>query len=41
MKRDQIVTVHWAQKDYHLPRQDTTTGADRFHDARDRAWTWS
>ena len=32
MKRDAVVTVHWAQKDYRLPRQDTTTGADRFHD---------
>jgi hypothetical protein len=33
MARDQIVTVHWADKNYNLPRQDTTTGADRFHDA--------
>jgi len=33
MKRDQIVTVNWAKKDYKLPRQDTTTGADRFHDS--------
>jgi hypothetical protein len=33
MKRDQIVTVNWAKKDYQLPRQSTTTGADRFHDA--------
>ncbi|WP_153102283.1 hypothetical protein [Paraburkholderia hayleyella] len=32
MKRDQIVTVHWGNKNYHLPRQSTTTGADRFHD---------
>jgi hypothetical protein len=32
MKRDAVVTVNWAQKDYRLPRQDTTTGADRFHD---------
>jgi len=32
MKRDAIVTVNWAKKDYKLPRQDTTTGADRFHD---------
>lgn len=32
MKRDTIVTVNWAKKDYKLPRQDTTTGADRFHD---------
>ena len=29
MKRDQIVTVHWANKNYNLPRQTTTTGADR------------
>ncbi len=33
MKRDQIVTVNWAKKDYQLPRQSTTTGADRFHDS--------
>lgn len=33
MKRDQVVTVNWAKKDYQLPRQDTSTGADRFHDA--------
>ena len=33
MARDQIVTVHWANKNYNLPRQTTTTGADRFHDA--------
>jgi hypothetical protein len=33
MKRDQIVTVHWADKNYNLPREATTTGADRFHDA--------
>ena len=33
MARDQIVTVHWADKNYNLPRQTTTTGADRFHDA--------
>ncbi|HEY1609659.1 MAG TPA: hypothetical protein VGG24_10350 [Paraburkholderia sp.] len=32
MKRDQIVTVHWANKNYNLPREATTTGADRFHD---------
>ena len=32
MKRDQIVTVHWAQKNYKLPRQQTTTGADVFYD---------
>ncbi len=36
MKRDQIVTVRWANKNYSLPRQPTTTGADRFHDARVR-----
>ncbi|MCX4164116.1 MULTISPECIES: hypothetical protein [Paraburkholderia] len=33
MKRDQIVTVHWGSKNYNLPREATTTGADRFHDA--------
>ena len=33
MARDQIVVVHWANKNYNLPRQVTTTGADRFHDA--------
>jgi hypothetical protein len=33
MKRDQIVTVHWANKNYQLPREATTTGADRFHDS--------
>jgi hypothetical protein len=33
MKRDQIVTVHWANRNYNLPRETTTTGADRFHDA--------
>ncbi|GLU33186.1 hypothetical protein WKR88_16340 [Trinickia caryophylli] len=33
MKRDQIVTVHWGEKNYKLPREATTTGADRFHDA--------
>jgi hypothetical protein len=33
MKRDQIVTVHWGDKNYNLPRETTTTGADRFHDA--------
>jgi hypothetical protein len=32
MKRDQILTVHWEGKNYKLPRQQTTTGADRFHD---------
>jgi hypothetical protein len=33
MKRDQIVTVNWDRKNYQLPRENTTTGADRFHDA--------
>ncbi|CAN7569010.1 hypothetical protein [Caballeronia sp. dw_19] len=33
MKRDQVITVNWAKKDYQLPRENTTTGADRFHDA--------
>jgi hypothetical protein len=32
MKRDQIVTLHWDGRNYRLPRQSTTTGADRFHD---------
>ncbi|CAB3681790.1 hypothetical protein [Trinickia soli] len=32
MKRDQVVTVHWGTKNYNLPREATTTGADRFHD---------
>lgn len=32
MKRDQIVTIHWANKNYKLPRQQTTTGADVFYD---------
>ncbi len=32
MKRDQIVTVHWANKNYKLPRKPTTTGADTFYD---------
>lgn len=32
MKRDQVVTVHWGNKNYTLPREATTTGADRFHD---------
>ncbi|MEX3582793.1 MAG: hypothetical protein VB137_09555 [Burkholderia sp.] len=32
MKRDQIVTVHWANKNYKLPRQATTTDADVFYD---------
>ncbi|KAF1010867.1 MAG: hypothetical protein VB140_06740 [Burkholderia sp.] len=32
MKRDRIVTVHWANKNYKLPRQATTTGADVFYD---------
>jgi cytochrome c peroxidase len=33
MKRDQIVAVRWLNKNYNLPREATTTGADRFHDA--------
>lgn len=32
MKRDQVVTLHWDGKNYKLPREQTTTGADRFHD---------
>lgn len=33
MKRDQILTMFWEGKNYKLPRQATTTGADRFFDA--------
>jgi hypothetical protein len=32
LARDQIVTVHWAERNYQLPRQVTTTGADAFYD---------
>lgn len=32
LKRDKVLTVHWARRNYKLPRQTTTTGADRFHD---------
>lgn len=32
MKRDAVLTMHWDGKNYKLPRQQTTTGADRFHD---------
>lgn len=33
MKRDQILTMFWEGRNYRLPRQATTTGADRFFDA--------
>lgn len=33
MKRDAVLTIHWSGKNYKLPRQQTTTGADRFYDA--------
>ncbi|MCI3204744.1 MULTISPECIES: hypothetical protein [Pandoraea] len=33
MKRDQILTMFWQGRNYKLPRQQTTTGADRFYDA--------
>ncbi|VVD90765.1 hypothetical protein [Pandoraea anhela] len=33
MKRDQILTMFWEGRNYKLPRQQTTTGADRFYDA--------
>ena len=33
MKRDQVLTMFWEGKNYKLPRQQTTTGADRFYDA--------
>ncbi|MBR8129331.1 hypothetical protein [Burkholderia ambifaria] len=32
MKRDQLVTVHRAKRNYKLPREATTTGADTFYD---------
>ncbi len=32
MKRDQILTMYYDGKTYQLPRVQTTTGADRFHD---------
>lgn len=32
MKRDQILTMFWKGRDYKLPRETTTTGADRFYD---------
>ncbi|WP_347554602.1 hypothetical protein [Robbsia sp. KACC 23696] len=32
MKRDQILTMYWKGRDYKLPRETTTTGADRFYD---------
>jgi len=32
MKRDQILTMFWKGRDYKLPREATTTGADRFYD---------
>ena len=33
MKRDQVLTMFWEGRNYKLPRQQTTTGADRFYDA--------
>jgi hypothetical protein len=30
--RDQTLTLHWANRNYDLPREATTTGANRFHD---------
>jgi len=32
MKRDQILSVVWDGRTYKLPREATTTGADRFYD---------
>lgn len=32
MKKDQILTVFWEGRNYKLPRETTTTGADRFYD---------
>ncbi|MBN9116487.1 MAG: hypothetical protein J0I36_14760 [Pandoraea sp.] len=33
MNRDQVLTMFWEGRNYKLPRQQTTTGADRFYDA--------
>ncbi|VVD92149.1 hypothetical protein [Pandoraea terrigena] len=33
MKRDQVLTMFWEGRNYKLPREQTTTGADRFYDA--------
>jgi hypothetical protein len=33
MRRDQVLTMFWEGRNYKLPRQQTTTGADRFYDA--------
>jgi Ni/Co efflux regulator RcnB len=33
MARDAILTMNWKGRDYKLPREVTTTGADRFYDA--------
>jgi hypothetical protein len=32
MSRDAVMTLHWKDKNYKLPRVVTTTGADRFFD---------
>lgn len=32
MARDAILTMNWKGRDYKLPREITTTGADRFYD---------
>ncbi len=32
MSRDAVMTLHWKDKNYKLPRVITTTGADRFFD---------
>src|ERR1700744_5115571 len=32
MSRDAVMTLHWNNKNYKLPRVVTTTGADRFFD---------
>jgi hypothetical protein len=32
MSRDAVMTLHWKNKNYKLPRVVTTTGADRFFD---------
>jgi hypothetical protein len=32
MSRDMVMTLHWKDRNYKLPREITTTGADRFFD---------
>jgi hypothetical protein len=32
MSKDMVMTLHWKDRNYKLPRVITTTGADRFYD---------